>query len=139
MKFCYQCGIVTAGKPLFCNFCGRSYDMKLCPRLHQNPRKAEACSRCGNRNLSIPQPSRPILWQIAALAIFIVAGLLVAVVSLDLVLKLKASRPTGVPASLQLEAVLLGLLWGAWAIVLPHVLKIVLHRFLKFRRNRYGS
>jgi len=37
MKYCYQCGKLTNGDPAFCNHCGRSYDVKLCPRMHQNP------------------------------------------------------------------------------------------------------
>ena len=32
---------MTAGEPLFCNFCGRSYDLKLCPHRHPNPRNEE--------------------------------------------------------------------------------------------------
>ncbi len=31
MRYCNQCHRITAGEPLFCNFCGRSYDFKLCP------------------------------------------------------------------------------------------------------------
>jgi hypothetical protein len=52
---------MTTGEPLFCNFCGRSYDLKLCPHRHPNPRTAEACSLCGSRELSTPHP-RASLW-----------------------------------------------------------------------------
>ena len=31
MKYCYQCGRMTAGEPLYCQLCGRTYDVKLCP------------------------------------------------------------------------------------------------------------
>jgi hypothetical protein len=30
--------------------------VKLCPRLHVNPREANACAACGSVDLSIPQP-----------------------------------------------------------------------------------
>lgn len=62
MKYCYHCGHLTPGEAVFCNSCGRSYDVKLCPRLHANPRSAEVCSQCGNRDLSTPQPRVP-LWS----------------------------------------------------------------------------
>lgn len=61
MRFCFSCHRITTGEPLFCNHCGRSYDSKLCKRLHPNPRSAEVCSLCGSRELSTPQP-RPSLW-----------------------------------------------------------------------------
>ena len=56
MRYCNQCRRITAGEPLFCNFCGRSYDYKLCPHRHPNPRTAEVCSQCGSRDLSTPHP-----------------------------------------------------------------------------------
>ena len=66
MKYCYECGRVTAGEPLFCQFCGRTYNVKLCPRLHVNPRFAEVCSQCGSRDLSTPQPKVSVWWRIGA-------------------------------------------------------------------------
>lgn len=68
MRYCNQCHRVTAGEPLFCNFCGRSYDSKLCPHRHPNPRSAETCSQCGSRDLSTPHPRVP-LWLSALLVI----------------------------------------------------------------------
>jgi RNA polymerase subunit RPABC4/transcription elongation factor Spt4 len=72
MRVCLACHRITAGDPLFCNHCGRSYDRKLCRRLHPNPRNAEVCSQCGSRELSIPQPHGPrylrmLLWLAAPL------------------------------------------------------------------------
>jgi RNA polymerase subunit RPABC4/transcription elongation factor Spt4 len=63
MKTCHNCGRITPGDPLFCNTCGRSFDKKLCPRLHPNPRSAEICSRCGSRELSVPQPKVSWGWR----------------------------------------------------------------------------
>lgn len=65
MRLCFGCNRVTTGDPLFCNHCGRSYDLKLCNRLHPNSRRAEVCSQCGSRELSIPQPNAP--WYIKGL------------------------------------------------------------------------
>jgi len=58
MRYCSNCKKLTAGKPPYCNFCGRSYGVRLCPRGHKNPRAAEACSECGSMELSTPAPNR---------------------------------------------------------------------------------
>jgi len=68
MRYCYNCGSITAGKPRFCNVCGRSYDVKLCPRFHANPVEAQVCSECGSPVLSTPQPRHP--WWIRPLKLF---------------------------------------------------------------------
>src|SRR5581483_10332477 len=68
MRYCNQCHRITAGEPLFCNFCGRSYDLKLCPHRHPNPRTAEVCSQCGSRDLSVPHPRVPV-WLTIVLTI----------------------------------------------------------------------
>src|SRR5216684_2914579 len=83
MKYCYECGRMTPGEPLFCNFCGRSYDVKLCPGRHVNPRHAEVCSQCGSRDLSTPQPKVSWWWKVVALVLrvalaFVVLAFLLA-------------------------------------------------------------
>lgn len=60
MRYCTNCKKLTAGRPPYCNFCGRSYTVKLCPKGHQNPRAANACSSCGSRELSTPAPQAGI-------------------------------------------------------------------------------
>jgi hypothetical protein len=57
MRYCNHCKKFTGGHPPYCNFCGRSYGVKLCPRGHKNPRSAAACSECGSTDLSTPAPS----------------------------------------------------------------------------------
>jgi RNA polymerase subunit RPABC4/transcription elongation factor Spt4 len=61
MRYCHQCHRITTGEPLFCNHCGATYDAKLCPSRHINPRTAEVCRECGSRDLSTPAPRIP-LW-----------------------------------------------------------------------------
>src|SRR2546421_1399524 len=81
MRLCNQCHQLTAGEPLFCNFCGRSYNLKLCPHRHTNPRNAEICSQCGSRELSAPHPRVPI-WLSALLALLsVLPGLLLLTVT----------------------------------------------------------
>jgi RNA polymerase subunit RPABC4/transcription elongation factor Spt4 len=82
MKYCYQCGRVTTGEPLYCNSCGRSYNTKLCPRGHANPRSAEVCSQCGSRDLSTPQPRVPLRIRLLAVLLSLVPGFLLVTVSL---------------------------------------------------------
>ncbi len=94
MRYCNQCHRITIGEPLFCNFCGRSYDVRLCSHRHVNPRSAQICSQCGSRELSTPHPRQsfllklslkflallPVLALIAASAMFVL-GLLEAVLT----------------------------------------------------------
>jgi len=82
MKYCYHCNRITTDEPLFCNSCGRSYGVKLCPRLHKNPRNAQACSQCGSRDLSTPAPKAPFWISIAVFLLSLVPGFLLLVVSL---------------------------------------------------------
>jgi hypothetical protein len=47
MKLCLNCRRTTPGKPTFCNFCGSSFNVRLCPRQHINPRSAEVVAFAG--------------------------------------------------------------------------------------------
>jgi len=93
MTYCYSCGRATPGKPLFCNHCGRSYDVKLCPRLHANPRGAEACSRCGSRELSTPQAKIPMSWRLLAIIARIGLGLILFYGTLSLIIAFLRTPP----------------------------------------------
>jgi hypothetical protein len=95
MKYCYECGRITAGEPRYCQFCGRTYDVKLCPRRHENPRFAEVCSQCGSRELSTPQPKVSVLWKIAEFFVRGLLGLLVVYVVLSFIYGLLSSPETG--------------------------------------------
>lgn len=92
MKYCNECGHMTGGEPLFCNSCGKSYDVRLCPRQHVNPRGAECCSQCGSRELSTPQPKIPMSWRLLALLVRLGIGLLLFYASLRLIEALLLTR-----------------------------------------------
>jgi hypothetical protein len=113
MKYCYQCGRMTAGEPLFCNHCGRSYDVKLCPRQHVNPRSAECCSQCGSRELSTPQPKIPMYLRLLALLARLGLGLLLFYASLSVAVALL--RDPRIQQSLIVFALLLVVLWILWS------------------------
>jgi len=131
MKYCYACGHRTGGEPLFCNFCGRSYDVKLCPKLHANPRTAEACSQCGNRDLSIPQPRIPILWGFLAVLVQAVFGLLLLSLSLRLIAAFLNDLATrsAAPDRLLVGVFIAVILWAFW-IMLPDASRWIIHRSL---------
>ena len=57
MKYCRSCRRLTSGEPLFCTTCGKSYNLRLCRKLHANPRNARVCAKCGSKDLSVPQPA----------------------------------------------------------------------------------
>ncbi|MEN6532648.1 MAG: zinc ribbon domain-containing protein [Bryobacteraceae bacterium] len=84
MRYCNQCHRITAGEPLFCNFCGASYDVKLCPSRHINPRSAEVCATCGSRDLSTPAPPLPVWARAALWLLTYVPGVVLLLLSLFL-------------------------------------------------------
>ena len=140
MKYCYECGRITAGEPLYCNFCGRSYDVKLCPRHHVNPRVAEVCSQCGSRELSTPQPRVSVWWKVLSFLLQIVVGGLFLFLSLAVlveILKGLLSNPQ-VQSGLVVLGILLGVLWWLWS-ELPDWLRKLVRRSLKRKERRNGD
>lgn len=133
MKYCYQCGKMTAGEPLYCATCGRTYDVKLCPRSHVNPRGAEVCSKCGSRELSTPQPKIPMSLRLLALLIRLGLGLLLFYASLSLVVDLLRTRE--VQQVLVVFGMLLSGLWWIWS-KLPDWFQEAIRSFWKYRRHR---
>lgn len=134
MKYCTACGRITPGDPLFCQSCGCSYDVKLCPRLHPNSRHAEVCSRCGSRDFSTPQPIMPfgrrVLWFLQRAALVLCLTVLV----LAFVATLLGTREG------QNAVVALGLmgalLWWLWSLI-PEWLRKRIHR--NRQRKGHGS
>ena len=82
MRFCYNCHRLTGstpnGEPLFCSFCGRTYNTKYCHRLHPNPRSAEVCAQCGSKDLTTPQPKVPFLLSPLLFLLTVLPGMLQA-------------------------------------------------------------
>jgi hypothetical protein len=133
MKYCYQCGKMTAGEPLYCSTCGRTYDVRLCPRAHVNPRGAEVCSKCGSRELSTPQPRIPVGLKLLAILLRLGLGLLLFYATLQLVIDLISSPQ--VQHVLIALGMLLAVLWWLWS-KLPDWFQDALRSFFKNRRQR---
>lgn len=128
MKFCYQCGKASAGDPPFCSKCGRTYDVRLCPRMHRNSRYAKACSQCGSRELSEPQPRVSFWWKV--LEFVLKAGFGIALVCATITILVDSLRRPKVQAGLFLLAVLVGVLWWAWS-QLPESFRKLVSRSLR--------
>jgi len=133
MQYCHQCGRLTSGEPMFCQFCGRSYDVKLCPRLHPNPRYAEVCSQCGSRELSTPQPKVSFWWRVAQFLVRVVTAIFLVYLSLA-VLVMALGMPQVQNALIGL-AILLGLLWWLWSELPDWLRKFVRRRLQRKERN----
>src|SRR5258708_30110906 len=123
MKICYECGKASAGDPLFCTKCGRTYDVRLCPRLHQNSRFAKVCSQCGSRELSQAQPSVSFWWKVLEFLAKVVFGALLVFLSLAGVTALLQTRE--VQTGLVVFGILLGVLWWLWTLLPEWFRKLV--------------
>jgi len=95
---------------------------------------AEACSRCGSRNLSLPQPRIPLLWRILAVALLLAIGVSLADFSSAFAIEVwKSLVASGaLSGELATRGLMLAVLWGLWGI-LPDCLRIVIRRLLKRR------
>lgn len=116
MRYCLSCRKVTSGDPAYCNYCGKSYDVKRCPRGHVNVRGAEVCAACGSRDLSLPQ--RPLSgWhRVFHLAVLVVPFVLLLAATLGymwLFLETLFESPARL-LPLMLLGLVLGLLWLIW-------------------------
>jgi RNA polymerase subunit RPABC4/transcription elongation factor Spt4 len=140
MRYCNQCHRITPGEPVFCNFCGRSYDFKLCPSRHPNPRNAEVCSQCGSRELSMPHP-RVALWLVPIVALLsILPGLLLACVTILFLIALVNTLVHSPQTLFQLMLVglMISFLWYLY-MHLPHFLRRLLTRlFTRSKRDNHG-
>jgi len=116
MRYCTACHNLTAGDPLFCGVCGATYEVRLCPRFHPNPRGALVCSECGSRDLSEPQPEVFFLtrwmWiagRLWAFVVLLLLSLLVLAAFVDV-----AVNNQELQAQLLAILLFLGLLWWGY-------------------------
>ena len=141
MRYCYHCNRITTGEPMFCNFCGRSYDIKLCSRLHPNPRTAEVCSQCGSRDLSQPQPRVPFWSQPLLLLLSKLPGIVLLLLSVALFVALLHSLLTdpNMQGMLFVLGFVLALLWFLY-LQLPGFLRRGIGRLLgRSKRNGHSD
>jgi len=132
MRYCNQCHRLTTGEPLFCNFCGRSYELKLCPHRHPNPRNAEICSQCGSRELSTPAPHASFWIAPLVKLLTILPGVALVIISILFVFGLIQTLLTN--QALLFQAVIAGcmlaFLWYLYS-HLPHFLRRFISKLFK--------
>ncbi len=133
MRYCFNCNHVTAGEPLFCNSCGRSYDVKLCPRLHLNPRNSEACSQCGSREFSTPQPKVPIGLRFLTFSLTLLPGIVLTALTFGLIVAI-LSQPDMLVLLALMTLPLAVLVW-MWTKV-PLAIRKLIYRLLQSKRSR---
>lgn len=124
MRYCNHCRRITTGEPLFCQFCGRSYDLKLCPHRHPNPRTAEVCSQCGSRELTTPHPKVPLTVAALLAVLSMTPGvllLLLTVVFLLAFLRMLFSSPQ-LMSEFMAVGLIIAILWWLY-LQLPNFLR----------------
>ncbi len=136
MRYCTSCRHLTPGTPLFCTFCGHSFDVRLCPRLHVNPRGAQVCAQCGSRDLSQPQPGASLLTHLFTFGIRLLPGALLLVFSVAVFLAFVHAVLTNeqVQGQLVVLLLLLGICWWVY-MQLPGPVKRMLQRVVKRRKS----
>jgi len=61
MRYCPHCHRLNTGRPQICNYCSRTWHVRLCPARHENPPDAIFCGTCGSADLT--ETSGPLpLW-----------------------------------------------------------------------------
>lgn len=79
MRYCPYCHRLSLGQPLYCRFCSRSYDVRICRSCHSvNDLDVLVCGNCGGRDFSEPAGSSPF-WLVLVRVffwIFLVFGLI---------------------------------------------------------------
>ncbi|HYF37253.1 MAG TPA: hypothetical protein VD994_18270 [Prosthecobacter sp.] len=124
MRYCHNCHKTTTGEPLFCHSCGSTYDAKLCPARHINPRWAMVCAQCGSRDLTTPAPRVSLGFRLLLLLGSLVPGLLLVlllVLAVAAVFQAVLSNQA-VQGQLLAGILILALLWWLW-LQLPHFIQ----------------
>src|SRR5579872_4410908 len=124
MRYCHNCHKITTGEPLFCHSCGSTYDAKLCPARHINPRWATVCSQCGSRDLSTPAPRVPFwlvpLLLLGSLLPGLVLVLLLVLVAAGIIHEVLTNQ--AIQGQLVAILLILALLWYLY-LKLPHFIQ----------------
>lgn len=119
MKYCSFCKRISPGQPVHCQYCGRTFGVRICHHCREaNPREALVCRNCGSAELS--ETSKPLpYWMVFIKVLFwiFILTLIIGIIrNLELLLTL---------------FVVLGLL-GFGFLFIPPVVRKVLNMILKY-------
>ncbi len=141
MRYCTSCRHITTGTPLFCTFCGHSFDVRLCPRLHANPRGAQVCAECGSRDLSQPQRRGPLLGRLLQSGFRLLPGVVLWLLSIIVLLAFAQAilNNEQVQGQLIVLLLMLGICWWVYSQI-PGPIKRIVQRGFKGRKSdgRHG-
>ncbi len=139
MRYCTRCCHITAGEdPLFCNHCGSSYDAKVCPARHVNPRTAEVCSECGSRDLSTPAPPLNALTASILKAVTYLPGVFLVLFSILLLAGFVNALAHDGRVQLQLLVLtlLVGIFWWIYSLLPPFLRRLFRWPWRRLRQGR---
>jgi hypothetical protein len=104
--------------------------------MHSNPRNAEACSKCGNKDLSTPQPRVPLWAPVLQFFLSLIPGLILTVLSILVVgiAIYEVANSPRIMTSLVFLAIALGILWWVWSLI-PKWFRSAIYRMLKRKRD----
>lgn len=91
MRRCTFCFRFHPGSPPFCSHCGRSFNVRICPRGHVSARGVTFCSECGSSDLSMPAPPASVLHHLSGTVLYLFAVFITIVFVLTLVLAILKS------------------------------------------------
>ena len=139
MRYCNSCHRYTAGNPLFCGNCASTYNSRLCPRLHVNPRTAHVCSQCGSRELSTPQHPVSRVVRLSSQFLSLLPGALLMLLSITVAVAFLEAALTNIVIQGRLvgSVILLALAWWAYT-QLPSPVRQVVSRLAKRVNKRDG-
>jgi len=83
MRYCPNCQRINVGHPPICNYCGRTWYVRLCPSRHENPYNAQYCSTCGSTDLSETVGVKPWWSLLCRVPVWIIAILFVVGITED--------------------------------------------------------
>lgn len=80
MRYCPNCQRINVGSPQICNYCGRTWYVRLCPSRHENSYDAQYCGTCGSTDLTDTVGSRPWWRYIFRIPLWIILILFAAAI-----------------------------------------------------------
>jgi|CXWL01.1.fsa_nt_gi RNA polymerase subunit RPABC4/transcription elongation factor Spt4 len=124
MKYCVFCKRINPGRPVHCQYCGRTFGSRICRHCREaNPPEALTCRNCGSTELS--ETSGPIpLWPVL-LNIKFVLWIFAFILIVELIKNL----------DILLSFLIIGVLWGVGFLFMPQSMKKIVNRIFKYFWN----
>lgn len=85
MRRCTACFRFQPGRPPYCANCGRTFDVRLCPRGHRSPRHVSFCAECGSSDLSTATPPPSALFRFSGWALYFLGTTALVIVAVVVV------------------------------------------------------